>query len=85
MYNVCMQVQAWLQHVGCGEAATAFKALGIDGQAFSGLLRVAADAGAARLDDRLKGEFGVQGVALRLRLVEQMMAELIGGGYRSHV
>lgn len=77
------QVTAWLQHVGCGEAAASFKAMGIDGHAFSGLLRVVSDAGAARLDDRLSGDFGLGNVALRLKLVDKMMAELAAGGYRS--
>lgn len=77
------QVQTWLTNIGCGELAAASKAQGIDGQALSGLVRVVADAGAARLDERLKGDFGIEGVALRLRLVDRMMGELTGG-HRAH-
>lgn len=74
------QIDAWLQHCGCGEAVSAFRARGVDGPALSGLMRVVMDAGAARLDDRLKSDFGVEGVGLRLRLVDRLMAELSGGG-----
>jgi hypothetical protein len=42
-------------------------------------MRVAVDAGAARLEERLRGEMGVEGVALRFRLVDRMMEELAGG------
>lgn len=77
------QLTAWLQHVGCGEAAAAFQAAGIDGHALSGLMRTTVDAGAARLDERLKADVGVQPVALRLKVVDSMMAEL-AGGYRGH-
>lgn len=72
------QLQAWLQQNGFGDAVAAFDAHGIDGPALSGLMRVAVDAGAARLEERLKADIGVDQVALRLRLVDKMMAELTG-------
>jgi hypothetical protein len=46
-------------------------------------MRTTVDAGAARLDERLKADVGVQPVALRLKVVDSMMAEL-AGGYRGH-
>lgn len=64
--------------MGCGEVAAAFQAQGVDGQALSGLMRVVSDAGAARLDSQLKAEFGVEGVGVRLRLVDRLMRELAG-------
>lgn len=73
-------LQAWLHSCGCGEAAAALKAAGIDGAALYGLLRVATDAGAARLDDRLRSDMGVERVALRLRLVDRIMSDLTGRG-----
>jgi hypothetical protein len=72
------QIHAWLVQVGCGEVAAAFQAQGVDGQALSGLMRVVSDAGAARLDSQLKAEFGVEGVGVRLRLVDRLMRELAG-------
>lgn len=72
------QLEARLQAWGCGEAAAAFRANGIEGHALSGLMRVAVDAGAARLDEWLRTDLGVEAVGLRLRLVDRMMAELAG-------
>jgi hypothetical protein len=46
-------------------------------------MRVAVDEGAARLEERLRAEMGVEGVALRFRLVDRMLLELTGG-YAGH-
>lgn len=72
------QLETRLQAWGCGEAAAAFRAHGIQGHALSGLMRVAVDAGAARLEERLRTDLGVEAVGLRLQLVDRMMAELAG-------
>lgn len=73
-------LQAWLHACGCGEAASALQAADIDGPALAGLLRIATDAGAARLDERLRVELGVDRAAVRLRLVDRLMRDLADGG-----
>lgn len=57
------------------------RAAGIDGPALCGLVRVVTDAGAARLDEVLRRDVGLEGVALRMRVVDRVMCDLAGASH----
>jgi hypothetical protein len=76
----CEQLQAWLHSCGCGEAAVALAAAGVDGGALCGLLRVATQPGAAQLEERLRCDLGVQPAAQRMRLLDRLLADVARSG-----